>query len=144
MIIYYTDGSTAPTNPGPGGYAVIKDMEPHVLGSEPGLTTNIRMEGRAIIDALVDSRSRQCEIRTDSLFWINVMTQWIEGWKKKQFKNVKNLDLVIEMDYWYRNSNAKLVHVRGHKGEPGNEMADKYANLAREGVRLEDGVTTLV
>lgn len=143
MIIYYTDGSTAPTNPGPGGYAVIKDMQPHVLGSEPGLTTNIRMEGRAIIDALVDSQSRPCEIRTDSLFWINVMTQWIEGWKKKQFKNVKNLDLVTEMDYWYRISNAKLVHVRGHKGEPGNEMADKYANLAREGVRLEAGVTTL-
>lgn len=136
MSIYYTDGSTAPTNPGPGGFAVIKDMEPHFLGSEPGMTTNIRMEGLAIIEALKDAAGEPCEIRTDSLFWINVMTAWIPGWRKKNFKDVKNLDIVTEMDSLYTKSQAKLVHVRGHKGEVGNEMADQYANKAREGVRL--------
>jgi hypothetical protein len=58
--------STAPTNPGPGGYSVIKDMKPHFLGSEPGTTTNIRMEGLAIVHALKDARGAECEIRTDS------------------------------------------------------------------------------
>lgn len=136
MIIYYTDGSTAPTNPGPGGFAVIKDMQPFYLGGEPGMTTNIRMEGLAIIAALDDAAGAECEIRTDSLFWINVVTQWIEGWRKRNFRAVKNIDLVLEMDTLYRRSKAKLVHVRGHKGEPGNEMADEWANKAREGVRL--------
>lgn len=50
-IVYYTDGSASP-NPGPGGYAVIKNGRPHILGSEPAPTTNIRMEGKAIIAAL--------------------------------------------------------------------------------------------
>lgn len=142
MILYYTDGSTAPTNPGPGGFAVIKgtsldSLAPWVLGSEPGTTTNIRMEGLAIIAALRDARGAECEIRTDSLFWINVLTQWMPGWKKKNFKNVKNLDIVTEIDRLYQQSpKCKLVHVRGHRGEIGNEMADDWANKAREGVRL--------
>jgi ribonuclease HI len=137
VIIYYTDGSTAPTNPGPGGYAVIKDMQPHILGSEPGLTTNIRMEGLAIVEALRDAGQDQCEIRTDSLFWINVATKWADNWRKVGFKGKKNLDIVMELDSLYRNSKAKLVHVKGHRGEPGNEMADQWANKAREGVRLD-------
>ena len=46
MITYYTDGSASP-NPGPGGFSVIRDMKPAVLGGEPSgaITTNIRMEG---------------------------------------------------------------------------------------------------
>jgi ribonuclease HI len=53
MIIYYTDGSASP-NPGPGGFSVIKNGVPHILGSEDGDTTNIRMEGKAILAALKD------------------------------------------------------------------------------------------
>lgn len=136
MNIYYTDGSTAPTNPGPGGFAVIKNMQPFFLGSEPGKTTNIRMEGMAIIQALEDAAGEPCEIRTDSKFWIDAITVWIVGWRKRQFKAVKNLDIVTEMDFLYRRSQAKLVHVYGHRGEPGNELADEWANKAREGVRL--------
>ena len=54
MATYYTDGSTSP-NPGPGGFAVIRDLEPWILGSEDGETTNIRMEGKALIAALQDA-----------------------------------------------------------------------------------------
>jgi ribonuclease HI len=36
----------------------------------------------------------------------------------------------------YQQSNAKLVWVRGHVGHEGNELADKWANKAREGARL--------
>jgi ribonuclease HI len=137
VIIYYTDGSTAPTNPGPGGFAVIRDMKPAILGSEPGQTTNIRMEGLAIIEALRDARGAECEIRTDSKFWIDVLTAWVRNWEKRGWKNVKNLDIVTEIDRLYRQSpKCKLVHVRGHKGEPGNELADQWANKAREGIRM--------
>ncbi len=48
---FYTDGSASP-NPGPGGYAVIENGQPVALGSEDGDTTNIRMEGSALIAAM--------------------------------------------------------------------------------------------
>ena len=72
MITYYTDGSCSP-NPGPGGFAVIKEMKPAVLGGESD-STNIRMEGKALIAALKDANGAECKIHTDSEFWINVIT----------------------------------------------------------------------
>lgn len=135
MIIYYTDGSASP-NPGPGGYAVIKNKQPHILGSEPAPTTNIRMEGKAIIAALDDAGDERCEIFTDSEFWINVITKWASGWEAKSWTKkggeIKNLDIVREVYPLYKASQATLTWVRGHEGDEGNEMADRNANRARE------------
>lgn len=139
MIVYYTDGSASP-NPGPGGFAVIRDNTPHILGSEPGSTTNIRMEGMAIMAALKDANREECQIYTDSEFWINVITKWAPGWEQKGWKKkggeIKNLDIVQEVYPLYLSSRATLNWVRGHEGDEGNEMADEWANKAREGVRL--------
>lgn len=139
MIIYYTDGSASP-NPGPGGFAVIKNGVPHILGSEDGDTTNIRMEGKAIMAALKDADGDHAEIYTDSEFWINVITKWAPGWAAKGWKKkggeIKNLDIVQAVYPLYTSSNATLVWVRGHEGDEGNELADMWANKAREGVRL--------
>lgn len=137
MKIYHTDGSASP-NPGPGGFAVVCDGKPVVLGSEPSgaETTNIRMEGLAIIAALKDAQGEPCEIYTDSEFWINVITKWsipwqANGWKKKGGV-IKNLDIVQEVCPLYRESKATLVWVRGHNNDPGNELADYWANEARK------------
>ena len=138
-IIYYTDGSASP-NPGPGGFAVIKDMRPHVLGTEEGDTTNIRMEGKALVHALKLANGDHVSIYTDSEFWINVITKWAPGWEGKGWKKsggpIKNLDIVQEVYRLYNNSKAVLTWVRGHEGDPGNELADEWANKAREGARL--------
>jgi ribonuclease HI len=135
MITYYTDGSASP-NPGPGGFSVIKELQPHILGSEEGETTNIRMEGKAILAALKDADGAECEIFTDSEFWINVITKWAPGWEAKGWKKsggpIKNLDIVQEVYPLYQQSNAILTWVRGHEGDTGNEMADEWANKARE------------
>ena len=80
--IFYTDGSASP-NPGPGGYAVIEQGKPVALGSEPGNTTNIRMEGMALIAAMQLAGAEECEIHTDSEFWVNVLTKWAPGWAAK-------------------------------------------------------------
>ncbi len=138
MIIYYTDGSCEP-NPGKGGFAVIRDMKPVVLGNEPE-TTNIRMEGLAVIAALQDSNGEPCAIYTDSEFWIKVVTEWsllweLNGWKKKGGE-IKNLDIVKEICPLYKVSQAKLVWVRGHNNDPGNELADEWANKARLGEHI--------
>ena len=139
MTIYYTDGSASP-NPGPGGFAVIKDLRPHILGSEDGETTNIRMEGKALIAAIQDAGDDSVEIYTDSEFWINVVTKWAPGWQArgwtKKGGEIKNLDIVQELFELYTNSNVDLKWVRGHEGDEGNELADEWANKAREGVRL--------
>ena len=139
MTIYYTDGSASP-NPGPNGFAVIKDLKPHILGSEEGQTTNIRMEGRALIAAIQDAGDDNAEIYTDSEFWINVVTKWAPGWQArgwtKKGGEIKNLDIVQELFELYTNSNVDLKWVRGHEGDEGNELADEWANKAREGVRL--------
>lgn len=136
--IYYTDGSCVP-NPGPGGYAVIRDMKPHVLGLDPD-STNIRMEGMALIAALKDAAGSPCIIHTDSEFWINVITKWAPGWEKKGWKKaggpIKNLEIVQEIYALYQESQAKLAWVRAHNDDPGNELADEWANKAREGAQV--------
>ncbi len=133
MTVYYTDGSCEP-NPGKGGFAVIKDMQVCRLGSEAD-STNIRMEGFALIAAMHDAGGAPCKIYTDSEFWINVITKWGPGWEAKGWKKkggeIKNLDIVKEACALYKTSQAELVWVRGHNNDPGNEMADEWANTAR-------------
>lgn len=119
---------------------MIRDDTPAILGSEKGDTTNIRMEGMAIIAALKDVAGEACIIYTDSEFWINVITKWslaweANGWKKKG-GDIKNLDIVQEVCPLYRSSQAKLVWTRGHADDAGNILADEWANKARSGVRL--------
>jgi len=138
MTIYYTDGSCSP-NPGPGGFSVIKDMQPCIAGYEHA-STNIRMEGKALIAAMKDAGGDTCEIFTDSEFWINVITKWAPNWEangwKKKGGEIKNLEIVKEACELYQESQATLTWVRGHEGDPGNELADEWANIARS-KRLE-------
>ena len=140
MIIYHTDGSCEP-NPGRGGFAVIKDMKPAILGGEE-VSTNIRMEGKAIIAALRDANGEPCEIYSDSEFWIKVITIWSLPWEKNGWKKkggeIKNLDIVQAVCPLYRESKAKLIWVRGHNGHDGNELADQWANEARKRHLIQD------
>lgn len=137
MISYFTDGSASP-NPGPGGYAVIKGGKPHIIGGEPSgaVTTNIRMEGLALLAALKDANGAPCQISTDSEFWINVITKWGLAWQQNNWVKksgvIKNLDIVQEVVPLYQKSEAKLTWVRAHVGTELNELADHWANEARK------------
>jgi ribonuclease HI len=140
MTILYTDGSCAP-NPGPGGWAVVNHDGPLVIGQEQYIgindTTNIRMEGHALIAALLLADGKPSQIYTDSEFWINVITKWSIAWEAKGWKKsggpIKNLDLVQIACPLYRESKAELIWVRAHNDDPGNELADEWANKARAG-----------
>ena len=140
MAEYYTDGSSVP-NPGPGGFAVIKDGEPVALGSE-NPSTNIRMEAYALIAAFGLAGAGDTII-ADSEFWVNVVTKWAPTWAKngwtKKSGEIKNLDLVKELYAAYQaHPDVNLKWTRGHVGTTGNEAADIWANKAREGATLED------
>jgi len=136
--ILWTDGSASP-NPGPGGFSVIENGEPVALGREAD-TTNIRMEGNALIAALNYAAGKPCEIHTDSEFWVNVLTKWAPAWEqngwRKKSGEIKNLDLVKELYTLYKSSSAELIWTRGHIGTPENELADEWANKARQGAEL--------
>ena len=103
MKILWTDGSASP-NPGPGGYAVLEivdgEARPVALGRE-AKSSNIRMEGLAMIAGIKYAGEEGCEIHSDSEFWINVLTKWAptwqaNGWKKKTGP-IKNLEIVQEL-----------------------------------------------
>lgn len=134
----WTDGSALP-NPGPGGYAVIEEGEPIALGSEKD-TTNIRMEGEAIITALKMLNGQKALIYTDSEFWVNVLTRWAAFWEKRDWKKkvgeIQNLDIVREMWTLYTDGRAKVIWTKGHNGTTYNEAADEWANKARKGATL--------
>lgn len=143
MKILWTDGSAVP-NPGKGGFAVILQKsdgegEPVVLGGEDD-STNIRMEGKAMIAAIRYAGEEGCEIHSDSEFWINVLTKWADGWKARGWRRlqgeIQNLDIVKELYELYHQYPVKLMWVRGHVGTRYNEMADEWANKARKGQRL--------
>ena len=145
MKILWTDGSANP-NPGPGGFAVIEELtggagKPVALGRE-ARSTNIRMEGKAMIAAISYAGDEGCEIHSDSEFWINVLMKWADGWKahgwKKSKGEIQNLEIVQELYELYHKYPVKLVWVRGHVGTALNEMADEWANKAREGAKITD------
>ena len=138
MRTLWTDGSASP-NPGPGGFAVIENGVPVALGSEVE-SSNIRMEGCALIAAMEMLAGENGEIVTDSEFWINVLTKWAPGWEAKGWKKrggeIKNLDLVKKAYMLYKIGNVRLKWTRGHVGTDMNELADEWANKAREGATL--------
>lgn len=125
----FTDGGASP-NPGPGGWGAIlqyKNVEKELSGGEYD-TTNNRMELMAAIVAL-ESLKRPCDVSvtTDSQYVKNGITIWITGWKKKNYKGVKNSDLWKRLDAVAQKHNIKWRWVRGHSGHPENERCDALA-----------------
>lgn len=118
---------------------MIENGKPVALGRE-NPSTNIRMEGKAMIAAIELAGEEGCEIHSDSQFWINVLTQWAPNWKKNGWKKktgeIQNLDIVQELYGLYEKYSVELVWVRGHVGTEFNEIADQWANKAREGETL--------
>ncbi|MCL1840053.1 ribonuclease HI [Candidatus Saccharibacteria bacterium] len=138
MKEFFTDGSAVP-NPGVGGFAVICDGVPVALGREK-VSTNIRMEALALLSAY-DLAGVGDVIYTDSEFWINVLTKWAPVWERngwvKKGGEIKNLDLVKKLyTIFKRKAGVELRFTRGHVGTRGNELADDWANKAREGVKI--------
>lgn len=139
MKCLWTDGSASP-NPGPGGFAVLENGQPVCLGKEEQ-STNIRMEGAALIAAMKYAGAEGCEIHTDSEFWVNVLTKWAAGWEARGWRKSKgeiaNLPMVQEAWKLYNTYPVKLIWTRGHVGTEMNELADEWANKARNGATLD-------
>lgn len=137
----FTDGACS-GNPGPGGWGAIlraRDTEKELSGSEKQ-TTNNRMELMAVIGAL-EALKRPCRvtITTDSQYVMKGMTEWLPGWKKRNWKTaakkpVKNAELWQRLEKAIAGHDVDWQWVRGHSGHPENERADELAVAAREKV----------
>ncbi len=138
IVEIYTDGACS-GNPGPGGWGVLMrygDHEKEMCGGEAD-TTNNRMEMMAVIQALKSLKRRShIHIYTDSKYVMDGITQWLEGWKARNWKTagkkpVKNQDLWQEIDLLTNQHDIEYFWVKGHAGHPENERADE---LARAGI----------
>jgi ribonuclease HI len=128
-LTLFCDGS-ALGNPGAGGYAAIlryKDKERIVRGGEV-YTTNNRMELTAVIEGL-RALKEVCsvEIVSDSSYVVKGINEWLAGWVRKDFKNVKNVDLWKSYLDVSAGHKINAIWVRGHNGHEENELCDKIA-----------------
>ena len=144
----YADGACS-GNPGPGGYAFIimnenRDVLLKVSGSKSKATNN-QMELTAIVRALVHIRSfenhhrkQTVTIYSDSAYCVNetakagIYTWKKNGWKTKAGREVKNIDLWLELYRFLKNTKMEIhaVKVKGHSGDKYNELVDKAAKEA--------------
>ncbi|MDR3605863.1 MAG: ribonuclease HI [Oligoflexia bacterium] len=142
-ITVFADGACS-GNPGPGGWGVViayPEGQVEEYGGRDPQTTNNRMEMVAVIHALnrIGTRPGPIRICTDSTYVIRGITQWVWGWRNRDWKTAEGKD-VNNQDLWQAmlqatGARAKLgpeskiqwKYVRGHSGIPGNERVDEIA-----------------
>ncbi|MBL4845135.1 MAG: ribonuclease HI [Planctomycetes bacterium] len=129
LVRIWTDGSCL-GNPGPGGWGALLtfgDHERELAGGEDQ-TTNNRMELQAAIEAL-ETLKRPCEIElwSDSKYVIEGITNWIKGWRRRNWKKVKNRDLWERLDEARARHDVEWRWVKGHSGDENNDRVDRLA-----------------
>ena len=142
----YTDGGCEP-NPGEAGsgMAIYRDGKIDELwyGLYNPEGTNNTAELNALYQALVQAETelgnnRSVAILCDSKYSIQCVTQWAVNWEKKGWTRpggeIKNLDLIKQLYARYQSikNGVEVLHVNGHVGVEGNELADRMSILAIE------------
>jgi ribonuclease HI len=139
IVEIFSDGACS-GNPGPGGWGTLLRFggrEKELSGYDPE-TTNNRME---LIGAIAgfESLTRPCRVAltTDSQYVKKGITEWIDGWVKRGWKNSQKKP-VANRDLWERLLELTEPHqvewhwVRGHDGHAENERCDALARAAIE------------
>jgi len=142
----FTDGGCEP-NPGKAGSGLAvyrKDIIDELwYGLYNPNGTNNTAELNALNQALIMAKNeiingRSVAIFCDSKYSIQCVTQWAVNWEKKGWKKtggeIKNLELIKEMFALHQSLKDKVevLHVNGHVGVEGNELADRMSILAIE------------
>lgn len=134
--VVYVDGSCRDANE--GGWAFAYHDSKGDLISRSGCvpdTTNNRMELLGVLKALQHfPHTESLIVVSDSQYTINGCTQWVQRWKLRDWRTtrgdpVKNQDLWEELDAELkRHGNVRFKWVRGHNGNPMNELCDMLAS----------------
>ena len=125
-------------NPGPGGWGALLRFEngqTRELGGFDPATTNNRMELTAALALFAELRNLprhpELVIRTDSRYLIDGLQTWLAGWKRRGWRTASG-GPVLNQELWQqleaaRLPDVRLVHVRGHSGDPDNDRCDAIA-----------------
>jgi ribonuclease HI len=141
MIEVYIDGSSK-GNPGPGGAGIVIQEKGTqktlgIRGIPLEYVTNNQAEFLALKHALQELKkqglSREpISILTDSQLVVGIFFQ---NWKARA-----NLELVVEIRDLVKDfPQLAFAYVRGHNGNPGNELADSLAQEAAETQKANSG-----
>lgn len=129
-------------NPGPAAWAwVVADAQgsPQRWEAGPlGTATNNVAELTALQELLESTDpGAEIEVRMDSQYAMNAVTQWLPGWKRNGWKTsagkpVANRDLVVRIDTLLSGRTVNFVYVPAHQvdGDPLNALADQAASEA--------------
>lgn len=140
-VVIHTDGACSGNGRAisPGGWAAVLRYGNHVkeLSGGEANTTNNRMELTACIQAL-EALKQTCRVQlyTDSAYIVNCFKQqWGKNWKKNGWRTVKGTP-VENRDLWEKlfklndMHNIEWIKVKGHAGNPDNELCDTLAKKA--------------
>ncbi len=140
----FTDGGCEP-NPGKAGsgIAVYRDGVIDELwhGLYNPMGTNNTAELNALYHALLMAqdeikKDKSVAIFCDSKYSIQCVTMWALNWERKGWKKqggeIKNLELIKKIYALHQllKKDVKVLHVNGHVGIEGNELADRMSILA--------------
>lgn len=146
MLEIYTDGSSIigadkRRYAGAGIYFGKDDQRNCIIPVDGEHQTNQYAELTALYYALKFTMGTDSvRILTDSQWTINCLTKWHTEWQRNGWKTSKGEPVLhkaiisecLEMIEIKRNKgyDLQIVHVLAHKGNPGNEAADKLAKEA--------------
>ena len=138
-IIIYTDGACRNNqkdeNLGAYAYKLIYGDKIKTFAKVIPNTTNNKMELQAVIAALKaikpTCRHYNVYLYTDSMYVVKGYVEWLNTWKKNNYKKVKNPELWKELDSLSTNfTNLKMEHIQGHAGFEEQEEVDRLCNEA--------------
>lgn len=141
-VVIYADGACK-GNPGIGGWGAHLNYMGNVKEIFGGQhdTTNNRMELMAVIEALSCLKEKvEAFLYLDSEYVIKGIKEWLpkwkaNGWKSSNNKPIKNVDLWLRLDEQLQKHSICIFKVKGHSGDPGNDLADQLANKGVDLVR---------
>lgn len=142
--VLYTDGSATilPDGTFLCGYAYVFviDGEPVMCKAFPGIGTINQAEMCAVYAGMreaVDNNVEITEVYTDSTYVVNGLEANREKfrtnmWTNSQGSEVLNKDMWVNLISFEQQTGVKIptVHIKGHTGQPFNELCDKLAKEA--------------
>lgn len=141
VLEVWTDGACS-GNPGPGGWAwATRDGRTGSGGA--AATTNQRMEIQAALEA-VTALDGTLVVVSDSTYVVNCFRDgWWKGWLARGWVNsakkpVANRDLWEPLIEVVRDREVRFRWVKGHSGDPMNDLVDRLAVEAAKAAAARD------
>lgn len=138
---WFTDGSSSGMQKGQIKRAGWAAVVPNLNGKQyirygyiPEGTNNMgELTGPLyVLKTFHQKKDWKIEIISDSQYFINSITKWRHNWKLNNYVGIANRELIMDISKYYDiHGHIKLTWVKGHKGNIGNELADKWAGKGK-------------